>query len=239
MTSSVDLYVRGNSPLHRLDVRAKVIALTGFLIATILAPTRPIWPSVALFVMLGIGIAVAHLGLELVVKRLGGLTLVIGVPFLLSRFGSLPTQLAGEMFALKSLLVASAFLLLTSTTRAETVLDLAVRVPVVGGLGALAAFILRGMHVLIGEVMRTNRSWALRAPGASLKVKVSGLTSASISLLGRAAARSERVGAAMVLRGFDGALPVSVADPLPRHHLAAGFAIAIVSLLVGSISRWL
>ncbi|MBN1458263.1 MAG: hypothetical protein JXA57_01920, partial [Armatimonadetes bacterium] len=88
------------------------------------------------------------------------------------------------------------------------------------------------------EVVRTNRAWALRAPGASWTTKMHGLGTASISLLGRAAVRSERIGAAMVLRGFTGSLPAAeMAKPRLRDLTVAGI-FATICLAIGAAARW-
>ena len=144
-----------------------------------------------------------------------------------------------ETFAVKSLLVAAAFVVLTATTRVVGLLDVVSRAPGLAGLGVLASFIVRGVHVLVGEVVRTNRAWALRAPAARLRMKLVGMTSASASLLGRAAARSERVGAAMVLRGFEGTMPLPDPTPVVCSHIAVGCAFGILCTAIRVAGRGL
>jgi len=229
---------KGDSPLHRLDDRAKLVALTGFVVAAMLTPTRPVWPWLALFGLLLVALAAGRVKPGLMAKRFLGLSLVVGVPFALSRLGGEATRLAGESFAVKSLLVAGGFFALTATAHMPDLLEGTSRVPGLSGMSALAAFILRGANMLTGEVVRTNRAWALRAPRARLGVRLRGLVAASISLLGRAAARSDRVGAAMVLRGFDGRMPPAPARALSAGDLAVGLLFAAISLAIGGLGRW-
>jgi len=228
----------GDSPLHRLDDRAKLVALTGFVAAALLTPTRPAWPWLGLFGLLFVALALGRVSRGPLVKRFLGLSLIVGVPFALSRLGGEVTRLAGESFAVKSLLIAGGFLALTATTRTADLLEVTSRLPGLRGLSALAGFILRGANMLAGEVVRTNRAWALRAPRARLGVRLRGLVAASISLLGRAAARSDRVGAAMVLRGFDGWLPPAPPRALRARDLAVGLLFAATSLALGGVGRW-
>ena len=238
MPHHLDLYIRRESALHGLDPRAKVLAAVGFVAAVLLAPTRPSWPLGLLLMLLICATALARIPARVVCRRLLSLVVIIGMPFLLSRFGSEATRAAGEQFAVRSLLVAATFLVLLASTRAVVLLEVAERLPVVSVFGQLSEFILRGADLLAEEVVRTNRAWVLRAPSATLRVRLTGLTQASMSLLSRAAARSERVGAAMVLRGFQSKLPTATPTPLPRSHLLAGLLFALISLGLAGVGRW-
>jgi energy-coupling factor transporter transmembrane protein EcfT len=238
MPHHLDLYVKTRSPLHRLDPRAKMLAAAGFIAAVLLARMHPSWSMGALLVLLICAAALARIPVQLICRRLLSLAAVIGMPFLLSRLGGEATRAAGEQFAAKSLLVAAAFLVLMASTRAVVLLEVAERLPLVSVFGQLGEFILRGVDLLAEEVMRTNRAWALRAPRATLGVRLSGLTQASMSLIARAAARSERIGAAMVLRGFQGKLPMATPAPLLWSHVAAGVAFALASLCIAGLGRW-
>jgi len=238
MPHHLDLYVRRESALHRLDPRAKMLATVGFAGAVLFAPMRPYWPMSALLLFLVCAAVLARIPARVMCRRLLSLAVVIGMPFLLSRLGGEATRAAGEQFAVRSLLVAATFLVLMASTRAIVLLEVAERLPLVSLLGQLGEFILRGADLLAEEVMRTNRAWALRAPRATIKVRLTGLTQASISLIARAAARSERIGAAMVLRGFQGRLPMVALAPLPWSHLMAGLIFALVSLGIAGVGRW-
>jgi cobalt/nickel transport system permease protein len=239
MPHHLDLYVRRERSLHRLDPRAKMVAAVGFAAAVLVAPMRPLWPMGGLLLLLILAATFARLPVRLLCRRVLSLTVVIGMPFLLSRLGGDATRAAGEQFAARSLLVAAAFLILMASTRAIVLLEVVERLPLVSVFGQLGEFILRGVDLLVEEVMRTNRAWALRAPRATLRVRLAGLTQASMSLIARAAVRSERVGAAMVLRGFQGKLPVASPAPIPRWHLAAGAAYAFAATCIAGVGRWL
>jgi cobalt/nickel transport system permease protein len=235
----LDAYVEGDSALHRADPRAKLIALAGFLTGVGLAPMRPVWAWAGLLALLGAMLILGRVPGRVIAKRFAALSLVLGVPFALTRLGGEQTRLAGEVFAIKSLLVAGAFVPLTATTSSALLVDSVTRVPGLRGLGVLMSFIIRGVHVLVGEVIRTNRAWSLRAPTAGIGTKLAGMTAGSVNLLGRAAARSERVGAAMVLRGFDGRMPTPAAPPLAWSHAVVASLFGLLCIAMGAAARWL
>lgn len=230
--------MKTDSPLARLDPRAKLVAAAGFVTAVLVAPLPPAWPLGALLTLLGGAAGLSRIPARMLCRRMLSLVVVVGTPFLLSRLGAPATRAAGEEFAARSLLAAAAFLVLLGSTRAIVLLEVAERLPVVSVFGQLGEFILRGADLLAEEVMRTNRAWALRAPRASVRVRLLGLTQASVSLIARAAARAERVGAAMVLRGFRGRLPTGTPAALRWLHLLAGLGFALLSLCIAGVARW-
>lgn len=238
MPHHIDLYVKTESIIHRLDPRAKLVAACGFLLAVCIIPIRPLWPAGLLCILLAGAAILERLPTKMLFRRMMSLVFIIGLPFILSRFGNEQTRLAGETFGVKSLLVATTFLVLMASTRAVNLLEITSRVPVLSVFSQLAEFILRGADVLAEEVIRTNRAWALRAPSAPARMRLTSLAWASVSLLVRAAVRSERVGAAMALRGFQGTFPVSALPRLPVSHLAAGVTYALVSLSIAGVGRW-
>jgi len=238
MPHRLDLYVRHESALHRIDARAKAVAAAGFTMAVLLLPSRPYWSAGALLLILLGTAALARIPVRTICRRLLPLALVIGAPFLLSRLGGEATRAAGEQFAVKSLLVAGGFVVLLASTRVIVLLEIAERLPLLSTCGQLGGFIVRGANLLVEEVIRANRSWKLRAARASTMVRLQGLIHASIGLVARAASRSERVGAAMVLRGFQGRLPTGVPSRLPWSHLVAGVVFGLVSLGIAGVGRW-
>jgi len=234
----VDLYIRRSSTVHRLDPRAKMVALAGFLVAAWAAPVDTFWPTVALM-LLALGTTLlARVPLRAMGARLLPVATAIGIPFALSRLGGAQTQTAANVFAVRSLLTAVGFLVFAATTPVSASLEVLGRVPGLAYFTALAEFIVRGTGILTDEVTRTLRAWSLRAPACRTWRRLGGLLWMSVSLVGRAAARSERVGAAMVLRGYDGRFQSFPGERLPRRHLAVGIAHALCSLLVLGAARW-
>lgn len=235
----LNLYVKRQSLVHDMDPRAKAIALVGFLIAVLaITPLSP-QPVLILSSLLICGALLSRVPAKTLCVRVLSLALIIGVPFGLSRFGSHEMRAAGNVLAVKSLLTAAAFLVFTATTPATALFEMTGRFPPFAAFSRLGEFILRGTDLLAEEVTRANRAWILRAPSAGICMRVKGLTWVSLNLIVRAAVRSERVGAAMVLRGYDGRFPPSSPRRLPAAHIAAGLFFALVSLLAAGGGRWL
>jgi energy-coupling factor transporter transmembrane protein EcfT len=234
----LDLYVKTDSGLHRLDPRAKMVAITGFLLAVFLAPTRPLWLAGALCLLVVCAATLGRLPAKMMCRRMLSISLMVGLPFALSRLGGEETRAAGETFAVKSWLVAGAFVVLMASTRAVTLLEITGRVPVLSGFSQLGEFVLRGADLLAEEVTHTNRAWALRAPATAIRIRLSSLAWASVSLVTRAAVRSERVGAAMALRGFDGRFFAPPARRLAICDLLWGGAFGLAALAIGIVGRW-
>ncbi len=239
MPHHIDLYLRKESIIHKLDHRAKMVAVSGFIVAVFIAPTRPLWPAGLLCLLLGCVIMLERIPVRVLCVRTFPILVIVGLPFALSRLGGEKTRMAGELFALKSLMVAIAIITLMASTRAVAILEVVGRMPMLSGFGRLGEFILRGIDLLVEEVIRTNRAWTLRASFAPAWMKLASLLWASVSLLIRAVVRSERVGAAMALRGFQGKLPTTAAPRLGFSHLALGLTYALVSIIIAGVGRWL
>ncbi|MDI6829448.1 MAG: energy-coupling factor transporter transmembrane protein EcfT [Armatimonadota bacterium] len=239
MPHHIDLYVRKESLIHKLDHRAKMVALSGFILAVFIVPTRPLWPAGLLCLLLGCVIVLERIPPRVFCLRMFPILVVVGLPFGLSQLGGEQTRTAGELFALKSLLVATALIAFTASTRIIAFLEVVGRVPILSVFGQLGEFILRGTDLLIEEVIRTNRAWTLRASFAPAWMKLTSLLWSSVSLLVRAVVRSERVGAAMVLRGFQGKLPTTASPRLEFSHLVLGLTYALVSIIIAGVGRWL
>jgi len=239
MPHHLDLYVRSKSAVHALHPGAKILATCGFVAATLLLPARPGASGGVLALMLVLTAASARIPAGVLARRTLALLGVIGTPFLLSQFGGEATRVAGQSFALKSLLITGAFLVLMATTRVVGMLETMSAIPGPAAVVPLTEFIVRGVDLVMEEVIRSDRAATLRAPAAPLRVRVSGLVHAAASLLGRAAARSDRVAAAMVLRGFTGRFPPAERRPVPAAHIIVGALFGTVALGAAGLARWL
>lgn len=233
------MYVDRRSVVHGLDPRAKAIALLGFLVAVVMVAPLTTPPVLVLSSLLVFPVLAGRIPVRVLCVRLLSLALIIGAPLALSRFGSVEMRAAGNVFAAKSLLTAAAFLIFSATTRITDAFDISGRFRPFAALSRLGEFILRGADLLADEVVRANRGWMLRAPSARVSTRVRGMVWVLLNLVVRAAIRSERVGAAMVLRGYDGHFPPEPPRSLPTAHLAAGLLFALVSLLAVGGARWM
>lgn len=238
MPHHLGLYFRSDSVIHALHPGAKMIAGCGFVAAVLLLPARFSVSAGVLALMLALCLVAARVPFRVLAARVLALSVIIGAPFLLSQLGGQATRLAGQSFAVKSLLVAGACLVLTATTRVVTMLETLSRAPGVSPIVPLAEFIVRGVDLLLEEVVKVHRAATLRTPSASLRVRLSGLVFATASLLGRSAARSDHVAAAMVLRGFQGKFPPGEGRRAPASHIAAGLGFALAALCAAGMGRW-
>ena len=123
----LNLYVKRQSPVHVMDPRAKAIALAGFLVGVLaITPLSP-QPVLILSLLLICAVLLGRVPAKTLCVRVLSLAFIIGVPFGLSRFGSDEMRAAGNIFAVKSLLTAVAFLVFTATTPIATLFEMTAR----------------------------------------------------------------------------------------------------------------
>lgn len=222
-----------DSPVHRLDPRAKLAALVGITVIAVTTPIAawPVWPACA--VVLGVVIAVARIPVaELGRRSLVVLPLVLFgavlIPFV--RPGPVVAELGPLTVSSTGLAVAAAVsakatigtfsaLVLGATTEFPAVTRAleAMRVPRLLTLTALLTY--RYAFVLAGEVRRMR--WALASrghrPAHALRAAAVGRVAGTLFL--RSHARAERVHLAMLARGFDGAMPTMAPLALRRSDV--------------------
>ena len=247
----------GDSPLHRVDARAKLVAMLIVVVTAALLPARSTWPFAACLGAIACGIAAARLPFFRLLKRTAViapfiLTAVIFVPFTrrgdggvsleIPLFGSsLPVYRAGLLEAkailLKSFVSALSVLLLISTTRFNLVLKAMERLRVPRAVLLIVSFLYRYLFLLAGEFKQLtraaySRNW--RTGPWRLRLRAAGGILGSLFL--RTYARGERVHAAMLSRGYDGTVTLEDLQPLRARDIAlpAAAAAACAALLAAS-----
>lgn len=217
-------YQTGNSRIHRLDPRVKVI-VTPLLIAGItLVPVRA-WLAYGLLWALIAGlVTAAHLGVRRVARQAG-----IALPFALAAVTLLFTtpgdplvKVAGVAITdagavrfgailVKSWLAMQVALILAMTTPFTDLLWALGSLHVPGTLIAIISFMYRYLFTLYDEAERLIRARAARSgstagqrSGGSLvwRARIAGGMIGNLFL--RSYERSERIYAAMLARGYDG-----------------------------------
>jgi cobalt/nickel transport system permease protein len=209
------------SPIHRLDPRAKVVALVT---VTVVAVTTPlaVWPVwLACGAVLAAVATAARVPARTIWRRARvALPLVLFVAFLAPFFrtgghewslGPLTISEEGletlaAVCAKASLGTVSAVLLGATTTFPDVLRALeAMRVPRLFTL--IAAFMYRYLFVIVDEVQRTRAALASRGyrPRWAWQARALGRVVAALFL--RAYGRGERVYLAMIARGFGGVMP--------------------------------
>ena len=239
--SHIDRFAQGDSPVHRLDARAKllvVLAYTGVLISydpravAVLAPM-----SVLPLAMLWIG----HVPVWFALRRVVVLSPFIAAACVVSlvydsrpipaafgpwQFTVTGGQLVAADIALKFVMGLLALTALTGTTPFALLLQamrwLRIPRPLVMQLG----LVYRYLFVLIDEAMRLRRGRDFRGAGqAPLARRLVAAGAVVATLFLRTLRRGERIDLAMRARGFDGR-PRSLRTPAFTWADAAALAAA-------------
>jgi cobalt/nickel transport system permease protein len=228
----IDRYSTLDSPVHRLDARAKALAALVFILVVVTTPARHILAFLIYAGIVAWGAALARVPLGFILRRallvlpFAGLA-ALGLPFwhggeTVAVLG-LPLSVNGLWImagaVMKAILATATVVLLVSVTAMSGLL--------VGlrGLGVPALFIdllaltYRYIFVLVDEAMRLKRAAAARGyrprwlPQAMIVGRMAG------SLFVRSYERAEAVYAAMLLRGYTGRMPAAAPH---RFGLADG-----------------
>jgi cobalt/nickel transport system permease protein len=236
---SLDALARRDTPMARLDARAKVIATAAYVAVVASLGPRDLGrlAPLALFPA-----AVAALG----DVPLGPLAvrLALASPFALAVAGAEPllARGAGEAplgwiaFAsvlARFVLAVGAGLLLVATTGFDAVVTALRRLGAPRVLAVQLLLTWRYAFVLADEAARMARGRALRAHGQPVGPRAAAQLLGA--LLARALDRAQRIHAAMVCRGFSGSFPARAGD----RFGAADAAFVVGSLLwFAAVRRW-
>lgn len=226
-TRAFERYQTGDSPIHRLDPRVKLLVTISYIVSTTFYPDGA-WPAFFLAWVLLLGaISISRVRFEFVLKRsalalpfaLAAATILFtlqGSPLVQLRIGDWQLTISDAgLIRFLSILVRSwlsvqAAILLTTTT---TFPDMAHGLRHLGlpqVLIAIISFMYRYLFILVEEAERLLRARAARSalppggesPPLSWRAKVAGHMVGNLFL--RSYERSERVYQAMVARGFQG-----------------------------------
>ena len=220
-----DQYHHRSSLIHHLDPRVKVVVTFLYILAISLTPEGTWWIFGFFFTLLLAMVWLAHLDLDFTIRRsfivLPFVLAAVAVPFttpgsVLLRIPGLgwtvsePGVIRFVSILIRSLLAVQGAILLTATTRFPDLLWAlgAFRFP--RSLVSTIGFMYRYLFVLADEALCMLRARAARSaqipgkprPSVWWQGRVAGSMVGSLFL--RALARSERVFAAMLARGYDG-----------------------------------
>lgn len=213
------LHVHGHSRVHAMAPEAKVLATVGFVTAVALTPIGAWWAFAGHGLLLAAALWRAELPPGFVLRRL-----VVVLPFVAFAL-FVPFIAAGEKDVLwgisyspeglrasgtilaKSLLGASASIVLTATTEAPRILQGLERLRVPSVLTTIAAFMLRYVEIITGQFGRMRTAMALRGHDPRWLWQARPIANAAGTVFVRSYERGERVHAAMLARGFDGSMP--------------------------------
>jgi cobalt/nickel transport system permease protein len=257
--SPFDAYRFGDSLLHQVDARVKLVLALAFILSVSLAPVGA-WPVYILLFALTLSAAiVSELEISYVMRRafLAAPFVLAALPVLVSVEGtvlwvvslgrlSLSVTAAGmERFlsiALKSWLSVQMAVLLTSTTPLTQLLVAMRTLRMPRLLIAVLGLMWRYLAVLMDEAVRMMRaresrsgSWQGSGGGSLLwRARVTGAIAGTLFLRGYE--RSERIYNAMLARGYDGTIrsfPLAALSAKELLVLIVGLAILFAMVLLG------
>lgn len=213
------LHYHGHSRLHHAAPQVKLAGLFLFVLAVVTTPPGAVWAFSVYAAIL-----VSMVGMASIPPRFFLTRLSIDLPFVMFAFllplvgegpridlGFLSLSETGLLGAwnilVKATLGAGASVLLAATTEVNDIIAglRKLRVPIV--LTAIAAFMIRYLDVIAGEMRRTRIAMTARGYAPSWIAQIRPLATAAGALFIRSYERGERVHQAMLARGFVGEFP--------------------------------
>ena len=246
--SFLDKYAYQDTPVHRLDGRAKVIVLGATILAAVTTPVQAWWALAGYALLIACMISLARIPLLHVVTR----WLVI-LPFILLAALSAPFLEGGRTVWSSSMLGLSvsehglhvaagaiagstvsvlALITLVSVTPMPSLLEALRRLRVPAVFVMLLSFAYRYLFILVDEAERLETARESRSFGGGRLTHMRALGRMIASLLVRSFGRAERVYAAMLSRGYDASRPIPEAGRRFAGHDAAFLSAGLV-LVIG------
>lgn len=237
----IDRFAYQDSPIHRLDPRAKVLSVLAFTVALISQPRYAI-PSPWFLVFPAVLLMVGRVPLRFVVKH----TLLVS-PFIVFAAGLSPVfdrapmaigsvtvragWIAALVLVLRFVLGMAALIALASTTRFPELLKGMEQMGVPRLLTTQLRFLYRYLFVLIDQAMHMRQARQVRDAGRgplSARWRASGGQIGVLFL--RTLESAERIHLAMVARGFEG--EVRLLTPLRWRQADTLFLLAMAAYLM-------
>lgn len=228
----LERWSRGTSRLHRLDSRAKVIALLVFLVVLATAHRALFLLSSGFFVLLVAGLIWARLPLRGLLAR-AALVLPFALVFALISW-AIDNPARGLSLVLKSYLSALAVLLVVATTPLPALLCGLEKAGVPHFLLLVVQFLYRYLFVIIGEAQRMRAAAAARGASTRNWMARSARFRAAAGVLAVLFARSyNRAGCihqAMLARGFQDHFQTIEAAPVRSVDVIFATAVSFAAV---------
>jgi cobalt/nickel transport system permease protein len=220
--SFLDSLSRVDSPLRRLDPRAKLAGLLVFIVLCVTTPPDRYWAFAAYLGLELLLLAISRLPWRHVARRMlvvlpFVMVVAVFLPFFQKGGGSYnlgPLSVSGHGLmvlwnvAAKSTLSVLAVILLSSTTPFPDLVKGMRRLRLPELLTSLLSFTYRYIFVLTDEVQRMRRARDSRGWSGRWLWQARTIGHMVATLFLRSYERGERVYAAMLARGYDGSLPL-------------------------------
>lgn len=222
----------GDTPVHRLDPRVKIVGLIGLVVVSVSLPPGA-WLAFAALAAVLVGlVAVARLRPLHVLRRM-----TVEVPFLLAAavlpFTVEDGVVLGVTVGAKITIGVLAMVILSSTTPFPRLLrgfEL-LRTPRL--IVVIVAFMWRYLHVLGEQVSNMQTARAARGYSARFFWQAAASTGSLVATLFlRSLGRGERVYLAMLSRGYAGTMPEAAVERFALRRVDRFFLAALAALLV-------
>lgn len=229
---SIEAVAAGDSWLHRLDARAKII---GLLLLVVVAATTPegAWAVFGVFgAALAVLVALGRLPIPYVARRL-----VIEIPFIAAALVLVLVRgpVAGATLALRVTISVLAVVVLSSTTPFPDLLRGFERLRAPALLVTIVALMWRYLHVIGEEVRRMKVARQARGDRArTLMAARAGVGGTIAALFIRSLERGERVHLAMLSRGYAGGVPATFASRTTADAIDLAFVAALAVTAIGA-----
>lgn len=228
----IEVVAAGDSPVHRLDPRVKIVGLIGLVVVSVSLPPGA-WLAFGALAAILVGlVAAAKLSPIHVLRRM-----TIEVPFLLAA-AVLPFTVdngvvLGATVGIKITVGVLAMVILSSTTPFPRLLrgfEL-LRTPRL--IVVIVSFMWRYLHVLGEEASNMQTARAARGHSARFFWQAAASTGALVAtLFVRSLERGERVYLAMLSRGYAGTMPATTVERFALRAADLSFLAALAALLV-------
>jgi cobalt/nickel transport system permease protein len=242
------LYLPGDSVVHRLPPQCKLLAVFAFAIVVVATPRERFWAFAVYAALLGAVAVAARVPVTYVLRRM-----VIEVPFVLFAFLipviglgerttvlglslSVPGLWAAWNILAKATLGVIASILLAATTEPRVILIGAQRLRLPALLVQIAMFMLRYMDVIVDEMRRMRVARESRGFEARDLRHVPVIARSAGALFIRSYERGERVHLAMLSRGYTGQMPVIQDISASVRQWGIALALPAMALAVWGLS---
>lgn len=236
------LLVGNDSALHRMSPQVKLVALFVFVIATATTPRHATWAFGIHGAVLSLAVAMSRVPLRVIARRILIVTpfivFAVFVPLLAdgqtTRFGPLHLSVEGLWAAwnivAKTILGATASILLTATTPIPELLAGLTRLHVPAAVVSIIAFMVRYLDLIVDQLNRTRQSMTARCHDPRWLWQSKPLATAAGTLFVRTYERGERIHNAMVARGFTGRMPDSIPTQASPAQWVAALSLPLLAL---------
>jgi len=241
------LYLPGDSPVHRLPPQCKLLAVLCFAVVVVATPPERVW-AFAVYALLLVGVAAvaqippAHIPRRMAIELpfvlfaflipvigLGERTTVLGLSL------SVPGLWAAWNILAKATLGVVASILLAATTEPRAVLLGAQRLRVPALLVQIAMFMLRYLDVILDEMRRMRIARESRGFEARNLRHIPVIARSAGALFIRSYERGERVHLAMLSRGYSGQMPVMHQMSASGGQWSAALALPLAALAASTV----